>query len=102
MSYSVWVYSVDYVEKGNISKRVYDLNRARQSLIEEVQAIMWYDERANATSDRALREVLAHNRDDEKEHATLLMEWLRRNDPQFAKKIKAILGKSKKLSELWD
>src|SRR5271157_4919370 len=94
------VYFMDYVEKGTISKRVLDLNRARQSLIEEIQAIMWYDERADATSDKALREVLAHNRDDEKEHATLLMEWLRRNDPQYAHKIKEILGKSKKLSEL--
>jgi len=93
---------MDYVEKGTISKRVLDLNRARQSLIEEIQAIMWYDERADATSDKALREVLAHNRDDEKEHATLLMEWLRRNDPQYAHKIKEILGKSKKLSDLWD
>lgn len=93
---------MDYVEKGNVSKRVTDLNRARQSAIEELQAIMWYDERADATTDKALREVLAHNRDDEKEHATLLLEWLRRNDPQFAHKIREILGKSKKLSELWD
>ena len=93
---------MDYVEKGNVSRKVLDLNRARQSAIEELQAIMWYDERADATTDNALREVLAHNRDDEKEHATLLMEWLRRNDPQYAHKIKEIFGKSKKLSELWD
>jgi len=93
---------VDYVEKGPVSKKVLDLNRARQSLIEELGAIMWYDERADATSDGVLREVLAHNRDDEKEHATLLIEWLRRNDPKFAKKIKEIILKSKKMSDLWD
>lgn len=93
---------MDYVEKGTISRKVLDLNRARQSLVEELGAIMWYDERADATSDKDLKAVLAHNRDDEKEHATLLLEWLRRNDPQFAKEVKEILGKSKKLSELWD
>ncbi len=93
---------MDYVEKGTISRKVLDLNRARQSLVEELGAIMWYDERADATSNKDLKAVLAHNRDDEKEHATLLLEWLRRNDPQFAKEIKEILNKSKKLSELWD
>ena len=93
---------MDYVEKGNISEKVYDLNRARQSLVEELGAIMWYDERSDATSDADLKAVLAHNRDDEKEHATLLLEWLRRNDPQFDKEVKEILLKDKKLSELWD
>lgn len=93
---------MDYVEKGPISKKVLDLNRARQSLVEELGAIMWYDERSDATTDKELAGVLAHNRDDEKEHATLLIEWLRRHDPQFAKEIKEILSKSKKLSELWD
>lgn len=93
---------MDYMEKGPISKKVLDLNRARQSLIEELQAIMWYDERADATGNAELRSVLAHNRDDEKEHASLLIEWIRRNDPQFSKKIKEILLKSGKLEELWD
>ena len=93
---------MDYVEKGNVSKKVLDLNSARQSLVEELGAIMWYDERADATSDKVLREVLAHNRDDEKEHATLLIEWLRRNDLKFNKKIGEIILKNKKLSDLWD
>lgn len=93
---------MDYVERGNISKKVLDLNRARQSLVEEIQAIMWYDERADATSDAELKSVLAHNRDDEKEHASLLIEWIRRNDPQFDKKAREILMKSGKLEELWD
>jgi hypothetical protein len=93
---------MDYMEKGRISKKVLDLNRARQSLVEELQAIMWYDERADATGDSDLRSVLAHNRDDEKEHASLLLEWLRRNDPAFKKEIGEILLKNKKLKELWD
>ena len=93
---------MDYNERGNISAKTLDLNRARQSLIEEFQAIMWYDERADATSDKELREVLAHNRDDEKEHATLLLEWIRRNDKALAKKLEEIIFKNGKLEELWD
>lgn len=93
---------MDYNERGNISKKTLDLNRARQSLVEELQAIMWYDERADATSDKELREVLAHNRDDEKEHATLLLEWLRRNDKVLDKKLNEIIFKSGELSKLWD
>ncbi len=93
---------MDYNERGNISGKTLDLNRARQSLVEEIQAIMWYDERADATSDKELKEVLAHNRDDEKEHATLLLEWLRRNDKALDKKLNEIIFKSGELSKLWD
>jgi hypothetical protein len=93
---------MDYNERGNISAKTLDLNRARQSLIEEFQAIMWYDERADATSDKELKDVLAHNRDDEKEHATLLLEWIRRNDKALAKKLEEIIFKTGKLEELWD
>ena len=93
---------MEYNERGNISAKTLNLNRARQSLIEELQAIMWYDERGDATSNRELKEVLAHNRDDEKEHATLLLEWLRRNDKALDKKLKEIIFKSGELSKLWD
>ncbi|MGC8572175.1 MAG: ferritin [Candidatus Micrarchaeia archaeon] len=86
----------------NVDEKTTDLSRARQSLIEELQAIMWYDERISATKNKELKEVLMHNRDDEKEHATLLLEWLRRNDVPLDKEIKEILGKSKDLKELWD
>ena len=93
---------MDYNERGNISGKTLDLNRARQSLVEEMQAIMWYDERADAATDKELKEVLAHNRDDEKEHATLLLEWLRRNDKALDKKLNEIIFKSGELSKLWD
>jgi hypothetical protein len=93
---------MEYNERGKISEKTLDFNRARQSLVEELQAIMWYDERADATSDKELKAVLAHNRDDEKEHATLLLEWLRRNDKALDKKLKEIIFKSGELSELWD
>ena len=63
---------------------------------------MFYDERISATSDESLREVLKHNRDDEKEHASLLIEWLRRNDPEFDKELREKLFTKKPLSELGD
>ncbi len=91
-----------YEDIDHIDKRVADLSRARQSLIEELEAIMFYDERISATDDLTLKEVLKHNRDDEKEHAALLIEWLRRNDPEFEKELKEKLFSSKPLSELGD
>ena len=86
----------------NVDEKTKDLNRARQSLVEELQAIMYYDERISASKNKSLKEILAHNRDDEKEHASLLLEWLRRNDPQLAKELKEILFSNKELKELWD
>jgi hypothetical protein len=86
----------------NVDEKTKDLNRARQSLVEEIQAIMYYDERISATKDKSLKEVLTHNRDDEKEHASLLLEWLRRHDPEFEKEMKEILFSKKDISELWD
>jgi ferritin-like protein len=56
-------------------------HRAITSLMEELEAVDWYDQRVDATTDPDLRRVLAHNRDEEKEHAAMTLEWLRRNDP---------------------
>ncbi|MGC8651703.1 MAG: ferritin [Candidatus Micrarchaeia archaeon] len=90
-----------YIES-NVDEETANLSRARQSLIEELQAQMWYDERISATKDKSLKAVLAHNRDDEKEHATLLLEWLRRHDAPLDKELKEILFKNKELKDLWD
>jgi len=86
----------------NVDESTRDLNRARQSLVEELQAIMYYDERISASKNKELKSVLTHNRDDEKEHASLLIEWLRRNDPEFEKELKEILFSNKAFKELWD
>jgi hypothetical protein len=86
----------------NVDEKTRDLNRARQSLVEELQAMMWYDERISATKDKSLAGVLAHNRDDEKEHATLLLEWIRRHDPKLAKELDEILFSKKEFKDLWD
>jgi len=86
----------------NVDESTRDLNRARQSLVEELQAIMYYDERISASKNKELKSVLAHNGDDEKKHASLLIEWLRRNDPEFEKELKEILFSNKVFKELWD
>jgi len=60
-----------------------DRHRAIVSLGEELEAIDWYDQRVDATQDDELRKILIHNRDEEKEHAAMTLEWLRRHDPHF-------------------
>jgi uncharacterized protein len=60
-----------------------DRHRAIVSLQEELEAVDWYDQRVDAATDDALRAVLAHNRDEEKEHAAMTLEWLRRNDAKW-------------------
>jgi len=62
---------------------VVDRHRAIVSVMEELEAVDWYDQRAAATADDELRAVLTHNRDEEKEHAAMALEWLRRQDPVF-------------------
>jgi ferritin-like protein len=56
-------------------------HRAIVSLMEELEAVDWYDQRIDATKDEELRAILEHNRDEEKEHAAMALEWLRRRDP---------------------
>lgn len=60
-----------------------DMHRAIVSLMEELEAVDWYQQRVDATKDEELRAILAHNRDEEKEHASMVLEWIRRRDPAF-------------------
>jgi len=60
-----------------------DRHRAIVSLMEELEAVDWYQQRIDATGDPALAAILAHNRDEEKEHAAMVLEWLRRNDSRM-------------------
>ncbi|MDY6964648.1 MAG: ferritin [Halobacteriota archaeon] len=64
----------------NLSDETKDLERARQSLVEELEAINWYQERVEVTKNEELKRILSHNRDEEKEHAAMLIEWIRKND----------------------
>ena len=70
---------------------IVDQHRAIVSLMEELEAVDWYNQRADACSDQDLRKVLEHNRDEEKEHAAMTLEWIRRKDPTFSKYLKEFL-----------
>jgi ferritin-like protein len=67
----------------DLKPQTINMHRAIVSLMEELEAIDWYQQRVDATTDEALRTILAHNRDEEKEHASMLLEWIRRHDPIF-------------------
>jgi ferritin-like protein len=60
-----------------------DRHRALVSVMEELEAIDWYDQRVEGAEDPELKQILAHNRDEEKEHASMLLEWLRRRDAKL-------------------
>ncbi len=68
-----------------------DYHRAIVSLIEELQAVDWYHQRATASQDSGLTALLRHNRDEEKEHAALLLEWLLRRDAALAQELRKYL-----------
>ncbi len=65
----------------SLSPETVDRHRAIASIQEELEAVDWYDQRVDATSNPELAGILAHNRDEEKEHAAMTLEWLRRHDP---------------------
>ena len=68
-----------------------NFSRAIKSVQEELEAVDWYNQRAQATKDKQLRRILEHNRDEEIEHAVMALEWLRRNNPVFDKNMKTYL-----------
>lgn len=68
-----------------------DMHRAITSLIEELEAVDWYNQRVDACKDANLKQILAHNRDEEKEHAAMLLEWIRREDSVFEHELKSFL-----------
>lgn len=76
-----------------LGEDVVDRHRAIVSIMEELEAIDWYDQRIAATTDPELRRILTHNRDEEKEHAAMTLEWLRRRDPALDRQLRAHLFK---------
>jgi ferritin-like protein len=75
----------------HLSPATRDLHRAIVSLMEELEAVDWYQQRVDATQDGELREILRHNRDEEKEHAAMVLEWIRRRDHAFDAKLREYL-----------
>jgi len=70
-------------DPAQLSTATLDRHRALVSIMEELEAVDWYDQRLEVAHDAELREILRHNRDEEKEHAAMTLEWLRRHDPVF-------------------
>ena len=68
-----------------------DMHRAIESLMEELEAVDWYNQRIQVTTDDELKGLLVHNRDEEKEHAAMVLEWIRRRDPIFDEQLKKYL-----------
>ncbi len=68
-----------------------DRHRAIESIMEELEAVDWYDQRVDAAGDQELAAILAHNRDEEKEHAAMTLEWLRRRDPKLDQHLRTYL-----------
>ena len=86
----------------SLSEKTRNLHRGIVSLIEELEAIDWYQQRAEACTDEALQAVLIHNRNEEIEHAAMTLEWIRRNDETFATTLKTILFTQAEITELED
>jgi hypothetical protein len=82
-----------YEKEENVGEKGMDLHRAISSLTEELEAIDYYNQRVNVTKDENLKAILVHNRDEEKEHAVMLIEYIRRVDEKFDKELKDILFK---------
>ena len=88
-----------YQEPENeLSDQVRDTHRALESLKEELEAVDWYNQRVDVCKDPDLRAILAHNRDEEKEHAAMLLEWLRRTDSAVEKELKDYLFTDKTIA----
>jgi ferritin-like protein len=81
-----------------LSDATRDMHKAIQSLMEELEAVDWYNQRVDACKDKELKAILAHNRDEEKEHAAMVLEWIRRKDPTFDKELKDFLFTDKPIA----
>lgn len=79
-----------------------DITRALNSLKEEVEAADWYNQRVASSSSQELKAIMAHNRDEEIEHAVMLIEWLRRNMDAWDGELKTYLFKTGLITELED
>lgn len=74
-----------------LSDETRDMHRAIISLMEELEAVDWYQQRIDVCKDAELRKILEHNRDEEKEHAAMVLEWIRRRDAKFNDELKDYL-----------
>jgi uncharacterized protein len=85
-----------------LSDEVRDFHRAIVSLMEELEAVDWYNQRVAACKDRQLAEILAHNRDEEIEHASMVLEWIRRKNKRFDHELHEYLFKEGPIKDKTD
>ncbi len=77
-----------------------NINRAINSLKEELEAVNWYHQRVVVSDDEELAAIMAHNRDEEIEHACMALEWLRRNMPGWDENLRTYLFTQKPVTEI--
>lgn len=91
--------SVGYHEPiEELSNETRDMHRAIVSLMEELEAVDWYNQRVDTCKDEELKAILVHNRDEEKEHASMVLEWIRRKDLTFSTQLKKFLFTEKPIA----
>ncbi|ABR50494.1 conserved hypothetical protein [Alkaliphilus metalliredigens QYMF] len=84
--------AMDYHEPvENLDEKTKNITRAINSLKEEIEAVDWYNQRVAASNDEELKQIMAHNRDEEIEHACMTLEWLRRNMDGWDQELKTYL-----------
>lgn len=83
-----------------LSAKTQDMHRAIVSLMEELEAVDWYQQRVDAATDDELRAILAHNRDEEIEHAAMVLEWLRRRNAKFDEELGTYLNTTGSILEV--
>ena len=81
-----------------LSDETRDMHKAIVSLMEELEAIDWYNQRVDSCKDKELKAILVHNRDEEKEHAAMVLEWIRRKDPVFSTELRDYLFTDKPIA----
>jgi ferritin-like protein len=91
-----------HAARERLSPHTLRLHQAIVSVMEEIEAADWYRQRADDTEDDTLKEILLHNMREEMEHASMLLEWIRRNDPDFARHMKTYLFTEKPILEIED
>ncbi|MBS3821583.1 MAG: ferritin [Planctomycetes bacterium] len=86
--------------RDQVPENVVDEHRAVTSMIEEFEAVLWYEQRAAVTTNQELKDILIHNRNEEREHAMMLLEWVRRNIDGFDEEMRTYLFKNAPITEL--
>lgn len=89
-----------YIPRSDLSGAARTIDSAITSLMEELEAVNYYNQRADVSVDDDLKEIMIHNRDEEIEHCAMLIEWLRREMPEFDKELRGYLFTSAPLTQV--